>query len=186
MAGRPGGRVLRLLTETELQRIERGHPDGVTTGEIIGIFETAGSPLSEATFRKYVQVGLLPRCRRVGQKGKHKGSQGIYPVRTVRLINEIKRLNAGERTLEELAATVFALVGPIDTFEDALADLLDALRRAAARVADTAERKVLERTMKQLQADGEDYLRKVHAVREQVKGATEAEEETAAERRRTA
>ena len=32
---------------------------------------------SEATLRKYVQLGLLPRSVRVGRKGKHQGSQGI-------------------------------------------------------------------------------------------------------------
>ena len=53
---------------------------------------TTGRPkgvrLSEATFRKYVQAGLLPRSKRVGRKGKHRGSQGLYPVEAVRRIGK--------------------------------------------------------------------------------------------------
>jgi len=55
-----------LLQEKDLIQIERTHPDGLTSAQIIGIFQARGARLSEATFRKYVQLGLLPRCRRVG------------------------------------------------------------------------------------------------------------------------
>ncbi len=178
---------MRLLTEAELQRIERAHPDGVTSGEIIGFFEPLGIRLSEATFRKYVQLGLLPRCRRVGQKGKHKGSQGIYPVRTARLINDIKRMMTGEATLEELAATVFALQGPIDTLEDGFGGLLEAFRRVtSARVTDPAERKALEKNLLRLETDMQELLRKVNDLRAELQAATGIDEEAAAERRRTA
>jgi uncharacterized coiled-coil protein SlyX len=183
---RPDGTTLRLLTETELQKIERAHPDGVTSGEIIGFFEPLGIRLSEATFRKYVQLGLLPRCKRVGQKGKHKGSQGIYPVRTVRLINDIKRMMTGEATLEELAATVFALQGPIDTLEDGVDGLVEAFRRVTeARVTDAAERKALEKNLQRLEADMQELLGRVADLRNQLQAATGFEDE-AAERRHTA
>src|SRR4029077_4261491 len=57
---------------------------------------------SEASFRKYVQQNLLPRSRRVGRKGKHRGSLGVYPAKTVRRINTVKRLMADGFTIEEI------------------------------------------------------------------------------------
>ena len=93
---------MRLLEEADLQRIERENPRGITSGRIVQIFEERGVRLTEATFRKYVQLGLLPRSVRVGQKGKHKGSQGMYPTSTVRQLNEIKRMLALDYTIEEI------------------------------------------------------------------------------------
>src|SRR4029079_12392400 len=61
-----------------------------------------GVRLSEATFRKYVQAGLLPRSRRVGRKGKHQGSLGLYPVEAVWRINVIKKMMAEGHTLEDI------------------------------------------------------------------------------------
>ena len=96
--------------ESELESLEDQHPDGLSSGEIVGILRSRGLKFSEATFRKYVQLGLLPRCRRVGTKGKHKGSRGLYPAGTVRQINEIKHLMARNYTIEEIR-NYFALVG---------------------------------------------------------------------------
>ena len=72
------------IDETILARIEKQHAAGVTSAEILDVFATHGVTLSEATLRKYVQLGLLPRSVRVGTKGKHQGSKGLYPVRVVR------------------------------------------------------------------------------------------------------
>jgi hypothetical protein len=96
--------------ESELDTLEGQHPEGLSSGEIVGILRNRGLKFSEATFRKYVQLGLLPRCRRVGTKGKHKGSRGVYPPGTIRQINEIKRLMARDYTIEEIR-NYFAFVG---------------------------------------------------------------------------
>ena len=96
--------------EEELSSIEAENPDGLSSGEIIGILTTRGIKFSEATFRKYVQLGLLPRSRRVGSKGKHKGSRGIYPAGIIRQIDEIKRMMARDYTIEEIRHH-FAFVG---------------------------------------------------------------------------
>ena len=61
------------------RRSRRSYPDGLSTQQIVELFAVEGERLSEATFRKYVQLGLLPRSVRVGRKGKHRGSQGRYP-----------------------------------------------------------------------------------------------------------
>ena len=99
-----------VFREEELSSIEAENPDGLSSGEIIGILTTKGIRFSEATFRKYVQLGLLPRSRRVGSKGKHKGSKGIYPAGIIRQINEIKRMMACDYTIEEIRHH-FAFVG---------------------------------------------------------------------------
>nr|AAD42855.1 unknown [Myxococcus xanthus DZF1] len=57
---------------------------GLPARAILKIFRPRGGGLSEATLRKYVQAGLLPRSRRVGRKGKHQGSVGLYPEEAVR------------------------------------------------------------------------------------------------------
>ena len=65
-----------LLADREIEEIERAWPDGMTSRQIVDVFETRGIRFSEATLRKYVQLGLLPRSVRVGRKGKHRGSCG--------------------------------------------------------------------------------------------------------------
>ena len=90
------------FSDVALRRIERLHADGLTSMGILQIFADTGVPLSEATLRKYVQLGLLPRSVRVGRKGKHQGSQGIYPVSVVRQIWQIKQMMARDYTIEQI------------------------------------------------------------------------------------
>src|SRR5688572_14330462 len=81
-----------VLDERTLSNIEKESAAGLTSAEILDLFARHAIPLSEATLRKYVQLGLLPRSIRVGRKGKHQGSQGVYPVNVVRQILTIKRM----------------------------------------------------------------------------------------------
>ena len=110
----------QLLSEADLVRIEKAHPDGLSSAQIIQIFQQRGVKLSEATFRKYVQLGLLPRCRRVGTKGKHRGSRGVYPCATVRRINSIKRLMERSYTIEEIQQSFSNFKSNIESVESAL------------------------------------------------------------------
>ena len=80
------------VAERDIAELERKRANGVTSAEVIAFFRDRGVRLSEAAFRRYVQLDLLPRCRRVGRKGRHRGSEGIYPTRVVRQLNEVKRL----------------------------------------------------------------------------------------------
>ena len=98
-----------LFSPRELEEIERKWPQGVPAQEVIGLFQGRGVKLSEATFRKYVQLGLLPTSRRVGSKGKHRGSKGVYPVSVVRRINLIKSMMAQDMTLEEIHDSFLAV-----------------------------------------------------------------------------
>ena len=93
-----------LLEDRELDEIERSWPDGMTSRQIVDVFETRGIRFSEATLRKYVQLGLLPRSVRVGRKGKHRGSCGLYPAHVIRRVNVVKGMMAQDRTIEESQA----------------------------------------------------------------------------------
>ncbi len=112
------------LTETQVREIEAANPEGLTSAELVAVFATQQIKFSEATLRKYVQIGLVPRSRRVGRKGKHLGSRGVYPVRSVRRINTIKRLMAERYTIEEIQSRFLTFKDNIETLDEALADLL--------------------------------------------------------------
>jgi DNA-binding transcriptional MerR regulator len=116
---------VEILRPEELARIERDYASGVTARVILEIFRPHGVRLSEATFRKYVQAGLLPRSRRVGRKGKHQGSTGLYPVDSVRRINAIKKMMAQGLTLEEIRRSFVFFKNQIDQVERELAEVFD-------------------------------------------------------------
>lgn len=119
--------------QAELERIERDNPNGVTSAQLFEILQSLGIKLSEPTFRKYVQLGLLPRSRRVGQKGKHKGSQGIYPISTISRIVEIKTLMEGDLTLEEIANGVLRFRAHLDQLDETVDELIEAFSEEIER-----------------------------------------------------
>src|SRR5512135_3923148 len=106
-----------LLAPPEIARVEREQASGISSREVVRLFEAKGARLSAATFRKYVQTGLLPRSRRVGRKGKHTGSSGLYPVSVVRRIDLIKRMMAEGLTLEDIRESFVALRHRLDDVE---------------------------------------------------------------------
>src|SRR5205807_2854830 len=101
-AASSAGARASLLEEREIAEIERAWPNGLTSRQIVDVFETRGIRFSEATLRKYVQLGLLPRSIRVGRKGKHRGSCGLYPAHVIRRVNVVKGMMAADRTIEEI------------------------------------------------------------------------------------
>jgi hypothetical protein len=109
-----------VIDERTLREIERDHPDGLTSAEILDLFARHDLPLSEATLRKYVQLGLLPRSVRVGKKGKHQGSQGIYPVNVVRQIVSIKQMMAENYTIEQIQKEFLFIRSDVEQLEQAL------------------------------------------------------------------
>lgn len=123
------GSNVELLRPEEIERIERDHARGVSARVIVDVFAERGVRLSEATFRKYVQAGLLPRSRRVGRKGKHRGSQGLYPVEAVRRINAIKKMMAAGLTLEDIKGSFVVLRNHIDLANRELGEVFDTLER---------------------------------------------------------
>ncbi|MSP60050.1 MAG: MerR family transcriptional regulator [Myxococcales bacterium] len=114
-----------------LDQLEAEHAEGFTVAQIVDSFLLRGVKLSEATFRKWVQLGLLPRSRRVGRKGKHQGSLGLYPASTVRRIAGIKQLMAESLTIEEIQRTLL-FKEAIGSIAHGLGELLDGFDREVA------------------------------------------------------
>lgn len=122
---------MQRIPEDVLDRIEREHAEGLTSGEILDLFASHDVKFSEATLRKYVQLGLLPRSVRVGRKGKHQGSQGMYPATVVRQIQRIKDMMAQDYTIEEIQREFLFVRGEIEELERTLSKVFGALREAA-------------------------------------------------------
>jgi DNA-binding transcriptional MerR regulator len=114
-----------LLAPEEIERIEKQYASGLSARAILEIFQPRGVRLSEATFRKYVQSGLLPRSKRVGRKGKHRGSQGLYPVEAVRRINAIKKMMAQGLTLEDIRRSFVFYKNHIDQVQRGIVEVLE-------------------------------------------------------------
>ena len=120
-----GHRVSRttLLGEDELRAIETAHAEGITAVQVVDAFTSRGIKFSEASFRKYVQQGLLPRSKRVGRKGKHKGSLGVYPAKTIRRINAVKQLMVDGYTIEEIQGQFLLYTDLVEGVAEHLSEL---------------------------------------------------------------
>lgn len=116
---------MELLRPEEIERIERDYAQGLPARVIVDVFASKGARLTEATFRKYVQAGLLPRSRRVGKKGKHQGSQGLYPVSSVRRMNAIRQMMARGLTLEDIKASFVVYRNHLDSASNELTAVFD-------------------------------------------------------------
>ena len=117
-------------TDDELASLERDHAEGLSTQHVVELFAARGGALTEATFRKYVQLGLLPRSVRVGRKGKRRGSQGLYPPTVVRQIGLIRRLMGQGFTIQEIQDQFFFLSSDIEALARQLKQVLEGVGRA--------------------------------------------------------
>jgi DNA-binding transcriptional MerR regulator len=116
-----------MLDADSLRQLEKTHAAGLTSAEILELFSAHGLSLSEATLRKYVQLGLLPRSVRVGRKGKHQGSQGVYPVGVVRQILRIKRMMAESYTIEQIQREFLFIRSELEQLETLLGKIFKKL-----------------------------------------------------------
>jgi hypothetical protein len=124
-------RAAGLLVDEEIDEIERQSPNGLTSRQIVDVFTARGIRFSEATLRKYVQLGLLPRSIRVGRKGKHRGSCGIYPAEVVRRVNQVRTMMAADQTIEEIQRSFARFKDEIERVEKAVRDLIAGFEREA-------------------------------------------------------
>ena len=120
-----------LLLEEELGEIERHSPSGLTSRQIVDVFSSRGLRFSEATLRKYVQLGLLPRSVRVGRKGKHSGSCGIYPADVVRRVNQVRVMMAEDLTIEDIQRSFARFKDEIERVEKGVRELIAGFEREA-------------------------------------------------------
>jgi len=118
------------FSDDELAKLEREHPQGLSSEEILACFARKGAKFSEATLRKYVQLGLLPRSRRVGLKGKHRGSQGLYPATVVRRIQRIKTMLL-DHTIEQIQREFLFVRGDVEELERTLERIFSSLAGAS-------------------------------------------------------
>jgi DNA-binding transcriptional MerR regulator len=172
-ANAPGGAPSRttVLKEEELRAIEGTYAEGITAVQIVDVFTSRGIKFSEASFRKYVQQGLLPRSKRVGRKGKHRGSLGVYPAKTIRRINAVKQLMADGYTIEEIQGQFLLYTDLAEGVAEHLTELWSRLAADVAKL-EPAQRKGLERDLADARRDGDrlverlgDLTRRVAAPR---------------------
>jgi len=109
-----------MIDAETLTQLEKAHAAGLSSAEILDVFARHDVQLSEATLRKYVQLGLLPRSVRVGRKGKHQGSQGIYPVGVVRQILRIKQMMAESYTIDQIQREFLFIRSEVEQLESML------------------------------------------------------------------
>jgi DNA-binding transcriptional MerR regulator len=150
-----------LLRADEVERVERERGGGITSREVVRLFEAKGAKLSESTFRKYVQVGLLPRSRRVGRKGKHTGSTGLYPVEVVRRINLIKRMMVEGMTIEDIRGSFVALKNRLEDVEHGFEALLADL---ASKAREHPQRREMESELVRAEREVRQALRRIERV----------------------
>ena len=138
---------MALLTAAELRRVEARYPDGISSASVVSLFAEKGERFSEAPLRKYVQLGLLPRSNRVGTRGRHRGSTGIYPVAIVRLINDIKRALDEGATLEEIRVGRVGLVGELEVLQRASQEVFSRFDEAIGKYRERSRRVMLKRVL---------------------------------------
>ncbi|HWN71110.1 MAG TPA: MerR family transcriptional regulator [Haliangium sp.] len=158
-----------ILSDSEIDAIEATYPDGITAVQVVELFTSRDVRFSEASFRKYVQLGLLPRSRRIGRKGKHRGSMGVYPAKTVRRINEIKRLMADGYTIEEIQAQFLRFTDTLETLEEGFSELFSRLEEEVAEPRfDNQTRRSLTRELKDARQAADDLLARLDGLSRRV------------------
>jgi DNA-binding transcriptional MerR regulator len=163
-----------LLAERDLKAIEREHPEGLTSVQVVDAFARRGIRFSEATFRKFVQKGLVPRSRRVGRKGKHQGSLGLYPASVVRRINVIKRLQAEGHTIEDIGRRFLRYRDEIEALERGLSIVLDGFEEELrAPHFDTKARKLLKKDLDETREHALELLKQIESIERRVVGPTD-------------
>lgn len=153
-----------VLSEAQIREIEAANHDGLTSAQLVRVFNERRIRFSEANLRRYVQLGLVPRSRRIGQKGKHQGSRGVYPVRAVRRINLIKRLMAERYTLEEIQAKFLAFKDDIETLDEASGKLIANFEAKLGQQAAGARRERLFDELTAVKRAAAELLEAVHRL----------------------
>ena len=138
-----------MIDDPTLSQLERKYAAGLSSVEILDVFASHDVSLSEATLRKYVQLGLLPRSVRVGRKGKHQGSQGMYPVSVIRQILRIKQMMAESYTIEQIQREFLFIRNDVEQLEQMLNRIFKKLdgvlkERKLERSAQTVQRDMLD------------------------------------------
>jgi BMFP domain-containing protein YqiC len=163
------------LDETVLSRIEREHSAGLTSVEILDVFASYGLRLSEATLRKYVQLGLLPRSVRVGKKGKHQGSKGVYPVSVIRQILQIKRMMADSYTIEQIQKEFLFMRSDLEQLERTLGSIFKKLDTVLKTQKKDVTTQVMTREVGDARSLSKELLQRLHAIENRITSKAQVE-----------
>ena len=157
------------LDEDTVSRLEQEHENGLSSVEILALLDQYGVKFSEATLRKYVQLGLLPRSRRVGRKGKHQGSMGLYPATVVRRVNAIKRMMGESYTIEEIQRSFLRFKDEIEAIERGLKELFVGFERELrAPEFDAGRRKTLTRELTDARRAADELVGRIEGLERQI------------------
>jgi DNA-binding transcriptional MerR regulator len=152
------------LPEEALVRIEKSNPAGLSSPAILDALDGTRFRISEATLRKWVQVGLLPRSVRVGRKGKHQGSQGMYPVAVLRQIKRIKEMMSMDFTIEEIQREFLFARSDIEEVERCLTRVIDGLERAVAERAGALAARGLQKEVDDARSAAEEMVERLTRI----------------------
>ncbi|MCB9567640.1 MAG: MerR family transcriptional regulator [Myxococcales bacterium] len=159
------------LTEAQIREIEAAFPEGLSSQQLVSAFADHDVRFSEANLRRYVQLGLVPRSRRVGHKGKHLGSHGVYPLRAVRRINAIKKLMAERYTIEEIQAKFLTFKDSIENLEEAIDDLVRAFEEKLESEAPSPRRDRLSDELRAIQGSARELVTGVYRLEKMLMAA---------------
>ena len=160
------------IDEKTLRVIERRHAGGLKSSELLELLGELGVALSEASLRKYVQLGLLPRSTRVGSKGKHKGSAGIYPVSIVRQVVKIKAMLASGYTIEQIQRDFLFVRSDIEQLQRCLGTIFDTLAGVLAKRSGEKYAHELVDEVESAKALGKDLVARLVAIEDRLTGLT--------------
>lgn len=163
------------LDETTLARIEREHMAGLTSADILDVFASHGVRLSEATLRKYVQLGLLPRSVRIGKKGKHQGSKGVYPVSVVRQILQIKRMMAESYTIEQIQKEFLFMRSDLEQLEQTLGSIFKKLEQVLKSQKKDVTAQAMTREVGSARSLSKELLQRLQAIEHRITAKAEVE-----------
>jgi hypothetical protein len=162
-----GGSRSTVLDEEQLRAIETAHAEGLTAVQIVDAFTSRGIKFSEASFRKYVQQNLLPRSKRVGRKGKHKGSLGVYPAKTIRRINAVKQLMIDGYTIEEIQGQFLLYTDLVEGVDEHLTTLWSRLATDSQRL-DPSARASVAKDLERARRDGDGLVKQLEELARKV------------------
>jgi hypothetical protein len=159
---------LQRITDEVLDALEREHPQGITSAEILDTLAAHDIKFSEATLRKYVQLGLLPRSVRVGKKGKHQGSQGMYPAGVVRQVLRIRDMMAQDYTIEEIQREFLFVRGDIEDLERSIGRVFVALKEAAREPRSDTSGRAVKNDLEAAESLARDLVAKLTMIEERL------------------
>jgi hypothetical protein len=152
------------IDDDTLANLERQYASGLTSTELCDVCAAHGIPLSEASLRKYVQLGLLPRSVRVGRKGKHKGSLGLYPPRTIRQLVRVREMMAQSFTIEEIRRDFLFVRTDIEQLEQTLGSIFQALANVLKQRRQDTSTVVVSREVSQAKKHSRELVTQLSSI----------------------